>query len=118
MGGKSPGPLSSQSCNQLFEAELVTGCVGGIHEGFTVGIILLNIFIHDLGCGMECTLSRLGGSMTLEEQLLSWEDRAAVQRDLDALENDLTEIHEVQQGQMRSGILHLRENQRVVLAEV
>lgn len=66
MGRKSAGPLCSKSCNQQYEAELVTGCTSGIPQGFVEGIILFDIFIHDLGGGMECTLHKFVGNITLE----------------------------------------------------
>lgn len=56
-------------------------------------------------------LSKAVGNTTLEGS-------AAVQRDLGRLQNDLMETHEVQQGQMGSGILHLGQNEWIVLAKV
>lgn len=44
----------------------MTGCTSGLHQGFIVGITLFNIFIHDLGGGMECALSKFVGNKTLE----------------------------------------------------
>lgn len=66
MGRKSAGPLCSKSCNQQYEAELVTGCTSGIPERFIVGIVLFNTFIHDLRGGMVGTPSKFVGNMTLE----------------------------------------------------
>lgn len=118
MGRKSAGPLCSKSCNQQYEAELVTGCTSGIPQGFIVGIMLFNIFIHDLGGGMECSLSKFVGNMTLEGAAVMLGGQDSCLRDLNRLENDLIETREVLQGQMGSGISRLGWKKWVVLAKV
>ena len=56
-------------------------------KGSVLGLVLFNIFVSDMGSGMECTHSKFANDTKLCDEVNTLQRRNAIQRDLDVLQS-------------------------------
>jgi len=60
--------------------------MSGIFQGSILGAVLFNIFIGNVGSGIECPLSKFADDTKLSGVVNTLEGRDAIQRDFSRLE--------------------------------
>ena len=60
--------------------------MSGVPQGLVLGLALFNIFVSNMGSGIECTFSKFANDTNLCGVVDTLEERDAIQRDLDRLE--------------------------------
>ncbi|PKU32190.1 rna-directed dna polymerase from mobile element jockey-like [Limosa lapponica baueri] len=58
----------------------------GVPQGLVLGPVLFNIFVGDMGSGIECTLSKFADDIKRCGAVNTLQGRNAIERDLNRLE--------------------------------
>ena len=90
--------------------------MSGVPQGLMLGLVLFYSFVGNMDSGIKCTLNKSEDDNKPSRALDMLEGRDVIQRDLDRLEVNPCQTHEVPQGQVKSPEPGLGQSQAQIQA--